>query len=88
MFGPAHKLLRSQLEAQRASVEALALEAAGRRITIRTVEGQPLPGESGVPSDADRRREELKKKALEQPSVQSVLDVFGAEIQEVEEIDR
>ena len=88
MFGPAHKLLRSQLEAQRASVEALALEAAGRRITIRTVEGQPLPGESGVPSDAERRREELKKKALEQPSVQSVLDVFGAEIQEVEEIDR
>lgn len=88
MFGPAHKLLRSQLEAQRASVEALALEAAGRRITIRTVEGQPLPGESGVPSDADRRKEELKKKALEQPSVQSVLDVFGAEIQEVEEIDR
>ena len=89
MFGPAHKLLRSQLDQQRASVEAIIEALAGRRIAVKTIEGQPPPGSAGgVVSDADRRKEELKKQALEQPSVQSVLDVFGAEIQEVEEIDR
>jgi DNA polymerase-3 subunit gamma/tau len=87
MFGPAHKLLRSQLDQQRPSIEAIASEVAGRKIAIKTIEGQPAPG-SGSASDGERRREELKKKALEQPNVQSVLDVFGAEIQEVEEIDR
>ncbi|MDQ3170748.1 MAG: hypothetical protein M3Q55_11475 [Acidobacteriota bacterium] len=89
MFGPAHKLLRSQLDQQRASIEAIATELAGRKIAVKTIEGQPPPGSAGAAaSDADRRKDELRKKALEQPSVQSVLDVFGAEIQEVEEIDR
>lgn len=89
MFGPAHKLLRSQLDQQRAAVEAIAEGVAGRRIAVKTIEGQPPPGSVGTAaSDADRRKDELRKKALEQPSVQSVLDVFGAEIQEVEEIDR
>jgi DNA polymerase-3 subunit gamma/tau len=89
MFGPAHKLLRSQLDQQRGAIEAIATELAGRKITVKTIEGQPPPGSAGAASsDADRRKDELRKKALEQPSVQSVLDVFGAEIQEVEEIDR
>ena len=89
MFGPAHKLLRSQLDQQRGAIEAIASELAGRKIIVKTIEGQPPPGSAGpAASDADRRKDELRKKALEQPSVQSVLDVFGAEIQEVEEIDR
>ncbi len=89
MFGPAHKLLRSQLDQQRASVEAIIEPLAGRRISVKTIEGQPPPGAAGgVVSDADRRKEDLKKQALEQANVQSVLDVFGAEIQEVEEIDK
>jgi DNA polymerase III subunit gamma/tau len=88
MFAPAHKLLRSQLDQQRASIEAIASEVAGRKIAIKTIEGQPAPGSAGGPTDDDRRRDELKRKALEQPNVQTVLDVFGAEIQEVEEIDR
>ena len=66
---------------------AIAAEVAGRRIAVKTIEGQPTPG-SGAAPEEDRRREELKKKALEQPSVQSLIDVFGADIQEVEEIDR
>ncbi|MEX2271088.1 MAG: DNA polymerase III subunit gamma/tau [Vicinamibacterales bacterium] len=88
MFAPAHKLLRSQLDQQRPALEAIASEAAGRKIAIKTIEGQPAPGSGGAASDEDRRKAELKRKALEQPNVQSVLDVFGAEIQEVEEIDR
>jgi hypothetical protein len=87
MFGPAHKLLRSQLDQQRPAVEAIAADIAGRKIAVKTIEGQPAPG-SAAASEDHRRKEELKKKALAQPNVQNVLDVFGAEIQEVEEIDR
>jgi hypothetical protein len=89
MFAPSHKLLRSQLDQQRAAVEAIAAEVATRKIAVKTIEGQPAPGSAtAAAGDADRRKDELRKKALEQPSVQSVLEVFGAEIQEVEEIDR
>ena len=87
-FNAGQKLLRSQLEQQRASVEAIASEAAGRKIAIRTVETAPASGNAASASDEDRRKDELRKKALEQPSVQSLIDVFGADIQEVEEIDR
>ena len=84
-FNAGQKLLRSQLEQQRAAVEAIASEAAGRKIAVKTVETASAPA---APSADDQRKDELKKKALEQPSVQSLIDVFGADIQEVEEIDR
>ncbi|HEX6324560.1 MAG TPA: hypothetical protein VFZ36_12605 [Vicinamibacterales bacterium] len=87
-FNPGQKLLRSQLEQQRAAVEAIATEAAGRPIAIRTIETAAAAGEAAAPSAEDRRKAELKKTALEQPGVQSLIDVFGADIQEVEEIDR
>ena len=86
-FTAGQKLLRSQLEQQRAAVEAIAAEAAGRKLTVRTIE-VAAPGGTAAESAEDRRKQELKKKALEQPSVQSLIDVFGADIQEVEEIDR
>jgi len=82
----AQKAMRTQIEQQRAALEAIAAEAAGRKLTIRTIETS-APAAAG-PSAEDRRKEELRKKALEQPSVQSLIDVFGADIQEVEEIDR
>jgi len=87
-FNPGQKLLRSQLEQQRAAVEAIATEAAGRPMTVKTIETAAPAGEAAAPSAEDRRKAELKKTALEQPSVQSLIDVFGADIQEVEEIDR
>ena len=86
-FNVGQKLLRSQLEQQKAAVEEIASGAAGRKMTVRTIEVQ-APAGATAPSAEDRRKEELKKKALEQPSVQSLIDVFGADIQEVEEIDR
>ena len=74
-------------DAQRASIENVAGQVAGRKIAVRAVESAG-GGKSTGPSEDERRKEELKKKALEQPSVQSLIDVFGADIQEVEEIDR
>ena len=86
-FTAGQKLLRSQLDQQCASIEAIATGAAGRTISIKTRE-TAAPAGGHAPSDEDRRKDALKKKALEQPSVQSLIDVFGADIQEVEEIDR
>jgi hypothetical protein len=87
-FTPGQKLLRSQLDQQRAAVEAIATDAAGRPMTMKTIETQAAAGEAAAPSAEDRRKAELKKTALDQPGVQSLIDVFGADIQEVEEIDR
>ena len=75
---------RKLFDAQRQSIETVAASVAGRKIGVRVIEGAATAKAS--PDAA--RKEELKKKALEQPSVQSLIDVFGADIQEVEEIDR
>ncbi|HUF23770.1 MAG TPA: DNA polymerase III subunit gamma/tau [Vicinamibacterales bacterium] len=79
-LGPQQKLL----EPPRATIEAVAAQVAGRKISVKAAQ----PGQAAVSSAEDRRKAELKKTALEQPSVQSLIDVFGADIQEVEEIDR
>jgi hypothetical protein len=74
-------------DAQRQSIETVAGQVAGRRIAVRAVEGAG-GATAAAASEDDRRKEALKKQAMEQPSVQSLIDVFGADIQEVEEIDR
>ena len=90
-YGPHHRALRLQLDQQRAWLEDTASRLAGRRIAIVSVEGTPSPsapagGSSGPPaSGGDPRTDELRQQALESPAVQEMLDVFGAEIKNVEE---
>jgi hypothetical protein len=43
-------------------------------------------GASAEPAPAGDRRAELKEKALAEPNVQALLDVFAAEIKDVEEL--
>ena len=74
------------LDAPRTALEAVASQVAGRKIAVKAIEGGSP--KTGAAADEERRKDELKKKALEQPSVQSLIDVFGADIQEVEELDR
>jgi hypothetical protein len=86
-FAPVHKQLRGQLEGKRQWIEQLAHTASGRKITVVAREGQaaetdPKPGAD----QAANRQAELRAKAKAEPSVQAVLDVFGGEIEEVEEI--
>ena len=91
-FGPHHRTLRSNLDGKRAELEELASRLAGRRITILSAEGVPTavpgktggaPGRTGAPPD--ERKTELKQQALEDSGVQAMLDVFAAEIKDVEE---
>jgi DNA polymerase-3 subunit gamma/tau len=87
-FAPVHKTLRAQLEGKRAWLEQLAHSIAGRRITIVAREGQPAPAAAPGDDDQASRKAGLRDRAKAEPTVQAVLDVFGGEIEDVEEIDR
>ena len=91
-YAPQHKALKAQLDQSRAFLEETASQLAGRRMTVISAEGtaaSPAPLKPGIPGPAETeapdRQADLKKQALEDAGVQAMLDVFAAEIREVEE---
>jgi DNA polymerase-3 subunit gamma/tau len=94
-FSPHQRALRDGFEQQRAWLEALAQQVAGRRIAVAAV--QTAPGDaaepaavSGAPPADDKqaadKKSALRQQALADTSVQTMLDVFPAEIRDVEEM--
>jgi DNA polymerase-3 subunit gamma/tau len=94
-FAPQHRTLRTLLDQSRAQLETLAGELAGRQMAVVSVEGTaaappPRAGSSdapAAPSAETDRKAELKQQALADSGVQTLLDVFGGEIRDVEEIE-
>ena len=87
-FAPVHKALRAQLEGKRAWIEQLAQSVAGRKLAVVAREGQPTAAPpSGSADSESTRKAGLRDRAKAEPTVQAVLDVFGGEIEDVEEID-
>jgi DNA polymerase-3 subunit gamma/tau len=88
-FGPHHRALRLQLDQTRTWLEEVASRLAGRRVAIVSAEGSVGSGATkpGTPPSgpATERQAELKQQALEDSGVQAMLDVFAAEIKDVEE---
>lgn len=85
-FAPAHKSLRGQFDTKRGWLEQIAQSIAGRKLTVIAREQQaPPPGPAADPG-ADRQAA-LRARAKAEPAVQAVLDVFGGEIEDVEEIE-
>ncbi len=100
-FTRAQKALRAQLEQSRSWLEPLASRVAGRTLTVVAVETNGPDASSSSdptgPTDAERRaaapdptspeaREvALRERALANPGVQAMLEVFAAEITKVEE---
>jgi hypothetical protein len=87
-FTPAHRGMKAQLEQKRGWIEQVARAVTGRRVTLVTRDGEaasppPTPADAAARQKADG----LKARAKAEPTVQAVLDVFGGEIAEVEEID-
>jgi DNA polymerase-3 subunit gamma/tau len=93
-FGPVHETMRQQVEARRSWLESIAEMVAGRKVVVTTAKGvagdssgpRPTasvapPSAESLPPDAD-----LKAQAMADGGVQAMLDVFPAEIREVEEI--
>jgi uncharacterized caspase-like protein len=88
-FAPTHKSLASQLETKRSWFEQLTQSIAGRKLRLIIKEGAPVPVAASSPADAARgaKAADLKARAKAEPTVQAVLDVFGGEIEDVEEVD-
>jgi len=91
-FLPAHRALREQFEQSRGWLETAAERLTGRRISVTAVqavqdeaaasEAGPAAAQSaGAPAARD-----LKAEALSSTAVQALLDVFPAQIRDVEEM--
>ena len=95
-FLPAHRALREQLELTRPWLEAAAEKIAGRKMSVVAVQSDgptppasaPAPSSAGspAPADAPKEKRDLKAEAMSSSTVQAMLDVFPAEIRDVEEM--
>ena len=91
-FLPHHRALREQFDQARAWLESTAQRLAGRRITVNAVQAavpQDLSPPSSEPIDTPppaASSRDLKAEAMSSSAVQAMLDVFPAEIRDVEEM--
>ena len=85
-FAPAHRSLMAQLERKKGWVEQLVLSAGGRKMAVVIREAAPSAAPATVIDPGAQKKAELRARAKNEPSVQAMLDVFGGEIEDVEEI--
>jgi DNA polymerase-3 subunit gamma/tau len=91
-FSATQRALREQFEQNRGWLESVALQASGRKITVASAQTE---GDSQATSDATRtaasdpaavKKSALREQALADAGVQALLEVFPAEIRDVEEM--
>ena len=92
-FLPAHRALREQFDDTRAWLETTAERVAGRRISVTAAQattsaGAPAAPASATPATPDKPAavRDLRAEALSSSAVQAMLEVFPAEIRDVEEM--
>jgi DNA polymerase III subunit gamma/tau len=89
-FSPAQRALREMFEQNRALLESIAQQSTGRRLTVAAAlaeNGAAAPGDAppAAQKTADRKTA-LREQALADAGVQAMLEVFPAEIRDVEEM--
>jgi DNA polymerase III gamma/tau subunit len=91
VFSPTHRALREQFEQSRSWVETTAERVAGRRVMVESAQGAAQSGgaasapkneSAGAPGKRD-----LKEDAKNSATIQAMLEVFPAEIRDVEEME-
>ena len=95
-FSPTQRALREQFEQNRAWLESIAQQIAGRQDRGRRRAGRrdapaaaSASGEQAAPQPTPRtadRKAALREQALADAGVQAMLEVFPAEIRDVEEM--
>jgi DNA polymerase III gamma/tau subunit len=93
-FLPAHRALRDQFDQNRPWLEAVAERLSGRRIPVVAVQipaadsGSSPEGatDTGTTRTEAAGKRDLKAEAMSSSAVQAMLDVFPAEIRDVEEM--
>jgi DNA polymerase-3 subunit gamma/tau len=78
----------AQMEQNRAWLEQTASEVAGRPVTLELLNGGEPQASTAAPGADEAARRELRQRALADDAVQAMLDVFTAEIRDVEEIEK
>ena len=101
VFGPAQSMLRGWLDQQKPWLDAAAERVAGRKIPVTSEltsappAASPDPGSPSTALGASRipdpdqvaeKRRDLKTEAMSSSTVQAMLEVFPAEIRDVEEM--
>ena len=88
-FTAAQRTLAAQVEQNRGWLEEMATEVAGRKVTVvaeRSGADAP-PDPPPAPAAAAEGTDDLRESVLGDQVVQAMLDVFGAEIRDVEKIE-
>jgi DNA polymerase-3 subunit gamma/tau len=90
-FLPAHRALREQFEQTRPWIEAAAERIAGRKVSVVSQQADgsaaaPPPPTPPPGTSPNGKQKDLKAEAMATPAVQAVLEVFPAEIKDVEEL--
>jgi DNA polymerase-3 subunit gamma/tau len=92
-FSPAQRALKDALEQNRAWLEALTQQVSGRKVAVSGIQAE-LPGSPGNPAAAGGtaeqtaaadRKSALREQAMADAGVRALLEVFPAEIRDVEE---
>ena len=88
-FLPTHRALREQFDQARAWLESTAERVAGRKMVVTAVQAATslageAPAAASGPVEASGR--DLRAEAMASSTVQAMLDVFPAEIRDVEEM--
>jgi len=92
-FSPAQKTLREMFEQNRSWLESIAQQATGRKLTVTAAQGDtPVAtaegeAEASAKKAADRKSA-LREQAMADAGVQAMLEVFPAEIRDVEEMEK
>ena len=90
-FGPIHTMLGDQVAQQKAWLETLAQEVTGRRMVVTA---EVARGEASLeamaagtrPDPAVNPNADLRAAAMQNPVVQSLLEIFPAEVKDVTEL--
>jgi len=86
-FSSSQRTLREMFEQNRTWLESLAQQVAGRKVVVTSANGaEPAAGSAAAEPPKPDKKAALKEQALAEPGVQALLDVFPAEIRDVEEM--
>ena len=85
-FAPAHRTLGVQLEQSRSWLEPIAAQIAGQKISIVAAQGSTDPATPRPAAERVADGGTLKARAMTDSVVKAMLDVFPAEIRDVEEL--
>jgi DNA polymerase III subunit gamma/tau len=86
-FASNQNVARMQLDSNREWLEGVAQRLTGRRIQVTSAQLQtdPSAASNAAPAASSAAKRDLKEEARSSPSIQAMLDVFPADIRDVEE---